>query len=104
MDLSINTKKIYQILYHADQNLFFELQYGFMSGRSTTLQRLHVLDDCILKIDQGGTVQCIFLEFMEAMDFVPYKILLLELKSYGIDGKLLGWIERCLSTGSSEWS
>ena len=78
------------------RNLFSKLQYGFMSGRSTTLQLLYVLDNWIQKINLGGTVYCIFFDFMKAFDSVPYKILLLKLKACGIDGKLLGWIEMFL--------
>ena len=76
--------------------LFRKLQYGIMSGRSTTLQLLHVLDDWIQNIDQGGTVHCIFSDLMKAFNSVPYKRPFLKLKAYGIDGKILGWIERFL--------
>ena len=45
------------------RNLFSKRQYGFMSGRSTTLQLLHVLEEWMEIVDQGGTVHCIFLDF-----------------------------------------
>ena len=37
-----------------------------------------------------------FKDFLKTFHSVPYKILLLKLKAYGIDGKLLGWIEMFL--------
>ena len=78
------------------RNLFSKRQYWFMSGRSTTLQLLHVLEEWTQIVDQGGTVHCIFLDFMKAFDSVPHQRLLLKLKADGIDGRLLAWIGRFL--------
>ena len=36
------------------RSLFSKLQYGFINGRSTALQLLHVLDDWIQNIDQAN--------------------------------------------------
>ena len=84
------------------RNLFSKRQYGFMSGRSTTLQLLHVLEEWIQIVDQGGTVHCIFLDFMKAFDSVPHQRLVLKLKAYGIDGRLLTWIGRFLRNRRQE--
>jgi len=43
-------------------------------------------------VDAGDGVDVIFLDFAKAFNKVPYKRLVLKLKSHGIDGKLLDWI------------
>ena len=50
----------------------------------------------IQKNDQEGAVHCIFLDFPKAFDSVPYTHFFLKLKTYGIYGQLLGWIEKFL--------
>jgi hypothetical protein len=45
---------------HIDKNkLFSDKQYGFIKGRSTTLQLLEVLDKWTEAIDDGLEVDCI---------------------------------------------
>ena len=72
-------------------------QYGFINGRSTTLQLLHFLDVCTKSIVQGNVVDTIYFDFKKAFDMVPHKRLLAKLESYGIKGKLLKWIEEFLT-------
>jgi len=81
-------------------NLFSKFQFGFMSGRSTTLQLLHVLENWTKTMDEGGTVDCIYLDFAKAFDKVPHRRLLLKLKNFGISDPVLGWIEAFLSDRS----
>ena len=46
---------------HIDKNkLFSDKQYGFIKGRSTTLQLLEVLDKWTEAIDDGLEVDCIY--------------------------------------------
>ena len=68
-------------------------QFGFIAGRSTVLQLLKVMDEWTKIIDEGGEIDVIFMDFMKAFDKVPHRRLILKLKSYGIDGPLLNWIE-----------
>ena len=72
-------------------------QFGFLGGRSTTLQLLKVLDEWTSILDQGGTIDVIYFDFMKAFDKVHHGRLLAKLKSYGIDGLLHSWIESFLS-------
>ena len=45
---------------HMRQNdLFSKKQFGFITGRSTTLQLLEVLDKLTQEVDSGGKVDCI---------------------------------------------
>ena len=71
-------------------------QYGFMPKRSTTLQLLKVFDEWSEIIDEGGQVDCVYLDFQKAFDSVPHHRLLEKLKHIGITGELHGWIQNYL--------
>ena len=75
-----------------EQELLSKKQYGFISGRSTTIQLLNYLDQCIQTIVDGGVVDTIYLDFAKAFDTVPHNRLLKKLHAYGIRGKMLNWI------------
>ena len=79
------------------ENLFSNLQYGFISGRSTTYQLLTALDKWTEIIDKNGNVDIVYFDFMKAFDTVPHARLLEKLKGYGINPELTTWIESFLS-------
>ena len=79
------------------QDLLSKQQYGFVSGRSTILQLLHVLEDWLSIIHNGGGLTAAYMDFQKAFDKVPHKRLILKCKSYGISGKTLLWIEDFLA-------
>ena len=98
---------------HMYRNLLFsDFQYGFMKGRSTTLQLLFALDEWTEAIDNGYEVDCIYTDFSKAFDTVPHKRLLGKMRAYGICEQVVKWTEKFL-TGrkqkvvvngqSSEW-
>jgi hypothetical protein len=72
-------------------------QFGFINGRSTTLQLLNFLDACTHSIVRGNVVDTIYFDFKKAFDMVPHKRLIAKLESYGVKGKLLKWIEEFLT-------
>ena len=78
-------------------NLFSDKQFGFIEGRSTTLQLLYVLDIWTEILDEGGSLDAIYCDFMKAFDKVPHKRLIYKVSKYGIKGNILGWIESFLS-------
>ena len=80
-----------------ENNLFSQYQFGFISGRSTVLQLLHVLNIWIDILDQGGTLDAIYCDFMKAFDKVPHKRLVYKVEKYGIKGNIIGWIDSFLS-------
>jgi hypothetical protein len=84
------------------QNLFTKSQYGFISVRSTSLQLLEVLDKWTEALDNGHYVDCIYMDFQKAFDKVPHKRLLEKIKSYGIVGPTLNWIEDFLLNRSQK--
>ena len=80
-----------------ENNLLSEKQYGFVNKRSTVTQLLSYLDKCAEVIASGGIVDSIYFDFSKAFDTVPHRRLSVKMKAYGIQGKLLTWIEAFLS-------
>ncbi|XP_076037549.1 uncharacterized protein LOC143022998 [Oratosquilla oratoria] len=73
------------IMEHMTRNdLFSDSQFGFLTGRSTVLQLLHVIDKWTRVIDDGGETDAIFLHFQKAFDKVPHQRLLRKLAGYGV--------------------
>ena len=88
--------------YIKENNLLSDKQFGFISGRSTMLQLLVVLDKWTEIIDNGNAVDVIFCDFQKAFDTVPHKHLLEVLSTYGIDDSILSWIEDFLMNRKME--
>jgi hypothetical protein len=86
------------IIKHMKVNeLFSNKQFGFISGRSTSLQLLEVLDKWTEAIDKGSDVDVIYMDFQKDFDKVPHKRLIRKGKSYMLDHPLLKWIEDFLT-------
>ena len=79
------------------KNLFNEEQHGFRKGRFCITQLLEVLEDWTASIDAKQDIDVIYLDFQKALDTVPHKRLINKLHGYGIQGKLLKWIQNFLS-------
>ena len=87
-----------QITEHMIKNdLFTEKQYGFMSGRSTALQLLKVIDEWTEALENGDSVDCIYMDFQKAFDKVPHKRLIKKLDSYGIGTDMIEWGQNYLA-------
>jgi hypothetical protein len=52
--------------------LYSNKQFGFISGRSTVLQLLKVLDRWTEILDEGGCIDVAYCDFMKAFDKVPH--------------------------------
>ena len=88
-----------KIIEHMNTNkLFSKQQYGFIPGRSTMLQLLHVIDQWNDALDKGDAVEVAYLDFQKAFDKVPHKRLLSKVKHYKIEGSTLAWLEKFLTT------
>ncbi len=57
-------------------NLFSVHQYGFLEGRSCLSNLLTTMEEWTRIIEDKGSIDCIFMDFMKAFDFVPHKRLL----------------------------
>ena len=77
--------------------LFSNKQFGFLSGRSTVLQLIKVIDEWTQALDDGDAVDVIYCDFMKAFDRVPHRRLIKKVESYGFGGRLLKWIEAFLT-------
>ena len=80
-----------------ENNLLSKKQFGFVSGRSTVTQLLNYLDKCAEIVANNGVVDSIYFDFSKAFDTVPHQRLSVKMKAYGIDGKVLSWIEAFLT-------
>ena len=79
------------IEYMKVNNLISRKQFGFLTGRSTVLQLLRVLDQWTEILDRGGCVDVIYCDFMKAFDTVPHRRLISVLQYYGVDDPA-GWL------------
>jgi len=76
-----------------DNNLLSNKQYGFIKGRSTMLQLMHMMDDWTLCLEKGGQIDDLtYSDFEKAFDKVPHKRLIskLQVHSYNI-GEVTNW-------------
>ena len=80
-----------------NNKLISDKQFGFLGGRSTVLQLLHVMEKWVNVMDQGGLVDVIYCDFRKAFDTVPHIRLFNVLKFYGFENPILSWIKDFLS-------
>ena len=85
--------KDYLMRHLLTNNLLSPYQFGFTPGRSCATQLLHVLDYFTRHLDNGDSVDVIYLDFQKAFDSVPHQRLIQKLSSFGIHGKILQWLE-----------
>jgi hypothetical protein len=76
-----------QIVEHMKRKKLF----GLLSGKSTTLQLLLVLDQWTETLDNGGSI--VYMDFMKALDKVPHRRLINKMEHYGIGEKTLNWVQ-----------
>ena len=93
--------KYYHIKYMQVNKSFSPNKYGFITGRSTVLQLLTVLDKWSEALEIGLSVDCIYMDFQKAFDNVPYRRLIRKLKPYNINEDTIDWIENFI-TGSTQ--
>ena len=79
------------------EELLSDYQHGFIPGRSCITQLLQVFDKSTEILDEGGSVDVIYLDLAKAFDTVPHQRLLIKLSGYGIGGRILEWIEQFLT-------
>ena len=79
-----------------DNKLFGKKQFRFISGRCTVLQLIQILDNWVKILDQGGGVDIVFCDFINAFDKVPQQRLLSKLNMYNIDEPYTEWIKAFL--------
>ena len=91
-----NNQKTYYQLYETN-GIFSPKQCGFISGRSTVLQLITILDTWTYEIDRGHHTYVIYMDFKKAFDTVPHKRLISKLNSLNISKEIANWIEAFIS-------
>ena len=87
----------HMIQYLDSNDLLSEKQHGFRSNRSCLTQMLEHFDDIFEGLTKGNDTDSIYLDFAKAFDKVDLDLLLLKLKRYGFQEKLIRWIQSFLT-------
>ena len=87
-------KHIYNFL--LENRIISSNQSGFTPGDSAINQLLYITNEFGKALDDGKEVRVVFCDVSKAFDRVWHKGLLTKLKSIGIHGPLLSWIENYL--------
>ena len=75
-------------------DLYSKKQFGFISGTSTTLQLLLVMEEWTEILDKGGEGNRYNIYGLhEAFDKVPHKRLIIKLESYGLSNQIMQWVQ-----------
>ena len=77
-------------------DLLYKHQYGFLKGRSTEQNLLHVFNFISQALNKGNFCIGIFLDLKKAFDVCSHDILLKKLKKFGIEGKAHDWFKSYL--------
>ena len=88
-------RSVYNHSYRHLEPHIYQLQHGFMRGKSTTTQLLEVYHGILESVASGNEVDVIYLDFTKAFDKVPHLVRKLEI--LGIRGSLLSWFQSYLS-------
>ena len=87
-----------EMVQHLESNeLMNKTQHGFRERYSTITQILCFYDSVLSFLEEGYSVDAIYLDFSKAFDKVDHQILLKKAESLGIEGKLLQWIREFLT-------
>jgi len=80
-----------------NNNLLYEHQYGFLKGKSTEQNLIHLVNSVGQAINEDKYCIGIFLDLKKAFDVVSHDILLKKLEKMGITGIALNWFKSYLS-------
>ncbi|CAM4609125.1 unnamed protein product [Caretta caretta] len=70
--------------------------HGFTKGKSCLTNLIVFYDEITGSVDEGKSVDVLFLDFSKAFDTVSHSILAGKLKKYGLDAWTIRWIESWL--------
>ncbi|CAM5129697.1 unnamed protein product [Natator depressus] len=79
-----------------ERKVIRDSQHGFTKGKSCLTNLIAVCDEITGSVDEGKTVDVLFLDFSKAFDTVSHSILVSKLKKYGLDEWTIRWVESWL--------
>ena len=71
-------------------------QHGLLNGRSCLTNLVSFYGKVTRLLDEGKTVDVVYLDFSKAFDTVPHNILVEKLAAHGLDGHTLHWVKHWL--------
>ena len=97
--MKIAERKVRDLLVlHLEENeLIDSSQHGFRKGRSCLTQLLHHYDQILRNLNEGYETDVIYLDYAKAFDKVDHDLLMQKLEIYGVEGRLLRWIQDFLT-------
>ena len=72
-------------------------QHGALHGKSTLTQLLEQQEEILKILEDGDTVEVLYLDFSKAFDSCDHNIMLKKIRDIGFGGKLLKWLSSFLS-------
>lgn len=78
-------------------DILTESQYGFRTGRSTTMALLELLEEVTMSLDSKKSTIGVFIDLKKAFDTIDHSLLLKKLEHYGIRGLVLDWLTSYLN-------
>ncbi|GAB0182823.1 mitochondrial enolase superfamily member 1 [Grus japonensis] len=79
-----------------DNQVIRPSQHRFMKGRSCLTNLISFYDKVTCLVDEGKTVDVVYLDFSKAFDTVSHSMLLENLAAHGLDGCTLHWVKNWL--------
>ena len=86
--------------YFDDNNILFEKQYGFRTGKSTSHAIFDVLQILYDNWNNKLYTGCIFIDFSRAFETIDHEILLQKLEAYGLKRTPLNFFRRYITNRS----
>ena len=80
-----------------ENQIFYNLQSGFLPGHSTEYQLIEMYHSICQNLDNRKNTCVVFCDFSKAFDRVWHRGLLFKLREYGIKGVLLNWFKSYLT-------
>ena len=85
------------IMIHLCENsLINSTQHGFMRRKSCLTNLLHCMEEVTSSLDDGNSIDILYLDFAKAFDKVQHQRLLAKLHALNITGEIYGWIRAWL--------
>jgi len=86
------------IVNHLEENYLLSVhQHGFVCKKSCQTNLLETFEEWTRSLDNGDSLDVIYLDYRKAFDTVPHKRLIKKLSSYGIKDRPLAWLRDFLS-------